>query len=166
MKNTNRRILATTRALFPMTVAGIWIIVSGMRLLLGDTNTVSLQNTPEVQLLLCCPIFILCSVNYWVSTNCMWMCVLGIPVKRISWRKVTSVTCIAGNDRLSPKKVQQQIFITIHPCLPYSHISQSAEKFAYAHPFRSVLIRIPHGKEEQYLEAFRTAYGHVDMPET
>ena len=148
----------------------IWIILSVAYLMFSlfcieyDLRGGGSRATPpEVHVVISIAVFLCAAFRLSFDCDNMYVKWLFIPVRRIPWSKITSITCLTGRSRLYPSMRQYQLFLTIHPCLPFSNIKQTPEKFAKEHPFRSILIRIPRGEEQKYFEFFQNIYGCVDF---
>lgn len=80
-----------------------------------------------------------------VTKECLIVKLLGIPIRKIPWSKVSAATFVPHRNKAVP---EGSVYITIHPAKPYI-----PNRFALINPFRTIRVHILYQNKQQCMDA-------------
>ena len=102
--------------------------------------------------------FIRRSTSYVIYPDMIRVRVLGIPIRRVPWKKINSASYFPQKSVVVRGKEDQEnakVFLTFFPGIPFFGGAYNLKEFRRKHIRHSIMIRIPKADQEQIVNVLQ-----------
>lgn len=114
-------------------------------------------------LLILCGCSLVCSCIYSVFyENCLVICLLGIPLRKVPYTKISSVVWITKSNAQNGSRFHHKLVFTILPYQLTDKVMAGLKK-RRRNPFHTIAIYLPYRKDAAYFQKLRNCLDNIPV---